>query len=46
MGRLLGFGTIIFSGAGTPQLVVPSISEPLEFRKAVVGAQEAVGKKS
>jgi len=41
MGRLLGFGTIIFSGAGTPQLVVPSISDPLEFRKAVVGAQEA-----
>ncbi len=43
MGRLLGFGTIIFSGAGTPQLVVPSIRDPLAFRKAVVGAQEAGG---
>jgi len=41
MGRVLGFGTIVFSGAGTPQLTVPSISAPLEFRKAVVGAQEA-----
>jgi uncharacterized membrane protein YdbT with pleckstrin-like domain len=40
MGRLLGFGTIVFSGAGTPQLTVPNIAEPLEFRKAVVGAQE------
>lgn len=41
MGRLLGFGTIVFSGAGTPQLTVPSISAPLDFRKAVVAAQEA-----
>jgi uncharacterized membrane protein YdbT with pleckstrin-like domain len=40
MGRLLGFGTIVFSGAGTPQLTVPDIADPLEFRKAVVGAQE------
>jgi len=43
MGRLLGFGTIVFSGAGTPQLTVPSIRDPLAFRKAVVGAQEAAG---
>lgn len=41
MGRLLGFGTIVFSGAGTPQLTVPSIKDPLAFRRAVVGAQEA-----
>jgi len=40
LGRLLNFGTIVFSGAGTPQLTVPDIAEPLEFRKAVVGAQE------
>ena len=43
MGRLLGFGTIVFSGAGTPQLTVPNIARPLEFRKAVVGAQEPAG---
>lgn len=41
MGRLLGFGTIVFSGAGTPQLTVPNIKDPLAFRRAVVGAQEA-----
>ena len=39
MGRLLGYGTIVFSGAGTPQATIPSIASPLEFRKAVVGAQ-------
>lgn len=43
MGRLLGFGTIVFSGAGTPQLTVPSIKDPLAFRRAVVGAQETAG---
>lgn len=41
IGRLLGFGTIVFSGAGTPQLTVPSIRDPLAFRRAVVEAQEA-----
>ncbi len=39
MGRLLDYGTIVFSGAGTPQATLPSIASPLEFRKAVVGAQ-------
>jgi uncharacterized membrane protein YdbT with pleckstrin-like domain len=39
MGRLLDYGTIVFSGAGTPQATIPSIASPLEFRKAVVGAQ-------
>jgi uncharacterized membrane protein YdbT with pleckstrin-like domain len=39
MGRMLDYGTIVFSGAGTPQATIPSIASPLEFRKAVVGAQ-------
>jgi uncharacterized membrane protein YdbT with pleckstrin-like domain len=39
-GRVLGFGTIVFSGAGTPQVSIPQIADPLGFRKAVVGAQE------
>jgi uncharacterized membrane protein YdbT with pleckstrin-like domain len=39
-GRLLGFGTLVFSGAGTPQVSVPQIADPIGFRKAVVGAQD------
>lgn len=40
MGRLLNYGTIVFSGAGTPQATITHISDPLGFRKAVLGAQE------
>ena len=40
MGRMLGYGTIVFSGAGTPQATISHIADPLAFRKAVVGAQE------
>jgi hypothetical protein len=39
-GRLLNYGTILFSGAGTPQVSIPQISDPMGFRKAVVAAQE------
>jgi uncharacterized membrane protein YdbT with pleckstrin-like domain len=39
-GRLLNYGTIIFSGAGTPQATISHVVDPLGFRKAVVGAQE------
>lgn len=39
-GRLLNYGTIVFSGAGTPQASISHLSDPLGFRKAVVGAQE------
>ncbi len=39
-GRLLGFGTVVFSGAGTPQVSIPQIADPMSFRKAVVGAQD------
>lgn len=39
-GRLLGYGTIVFSGAGTPQVTIPRISDPMGFRQAVVGAQD------
>ena len=42
-GRLLGFGTIVFSGAGTPQVSIPQIADPMSFRKAVVGAQDGAG---
>jgi uncharacterized membrane protein YdbT with pleckstrin-like domain len=39
-GRLLNFGTIVFSGAGTPQATLANIADPLAFRRAVIGAQE------
>lgn len=40
-GRIFGFGTVIFSGAGTPQVKIEQIADPLGFRTAVVSAQEA-----
>jgi uncharacterized membrane protein YdbT with pleckstrin-like domain len=40
MGRLLDYGTIVFSGAGTPQASIANIADPLAFRKAVLAAQE------
>jgi uncharacterized membrane protein YdbT with pleckstrin-like domain len=41
MGRLLDYGTIVFSGAGTPQASIANIADPLAFRKAVISAQES-----
>ena len=42
-GRILGFGTVIFSGAGTPQVRIEQLADPLGFRSAVISAQEAGG---
>lgn len=42
-GRILGFGTVVFSGAGTPQVKIEDLADPLGFRSAVVGAQEGAG---
>ena len=39
-GRLLGYGAVVFSGAGTPQVSIPQIADPIGFRKAVVDAQD------
>jgi uncharacterized membrane protein YdbT with pleckstrin-like domain len=41
MGRLLNYGTVVFSGAGTPQATIDHIADPLAFRKAVLAAQES-----
>jgi uncharacterized membrane protein YdbT with pleckstrin-like domain len=41
LGRILNYGTLVISGAGNPQAPIPGISEPMEFRKAFVQAQEA-----
>ena len=42
-GRILGYGTVVFSGAGTPQVRIEDLADPLGFRNAVVGAQEGAG---
>jgi uncharacterized membrane protein YdbT with pleckstrin-like domain len=40
LGRMFNFGTLIISGAGTPQAPVAGISRPMEFRKAFMEAQD------
>lgn len=40
LGRMFDFGTLIISGAGTPQAPVAGISRPMEFRKAFIEAQD------
>jgi uncharacterized membrane protein YdbT with pleckstrin-like domain len=42
-GRVLGFGTVVFSGAGTPQVKIEQVADPIGFRGAVIGAQEPPG---
>ena len=42
-GRLLGYGNVVFSGAGTPQVAIPQLADPIGFRKAVIGAQDGAG---
>lgn len=38
MGRIFNFGTLILSGAGTPQAPLAGISNPMAFRKAFMEA--------
>jgi uncharacterized membrane protein YdbT with pleckstrin-like domain len=40
LGRMLDYGTIIVSGAGTPNLSIPGAAEPLEFRKHFMEATD------
>jgi uncharacterized membrane protein YdbT with pleckstrin-like domain len=40
MGRILDYGTLVISGAGTPQAPIPGISNPIAFRKAFIEAQD------
>jgi uncharacterized membrane protein YdbT with pleckstrin-like domain len=41
MGRILDYGTLVISGAGTPQAPIPGISNPIAFRRAFIEAQDA-----
>lgn len=40
LGRIFNFGTIIISGAGTPQAPIPGISSPLVFRRVFMETQD------
>ncbi len=42
MGRMFNFGTLIFGGTGTAHAPIAGISNPIEFRKAFIGAQDRV----
>ena len=41
IGRIFDYGSLVVSGAGNPQAPIPGISNPLAFRQAFVGTQEA-----
>ena len=44
MGRMLDYGTLIVSGTGSSHAPIPSISDPMAFRRAFVEAQEGSGR--
>ena len=44
IGRMLDFGTLIISGTGTSHAPIPSISDPMAFRRAFLEAQEGTVK--
>ncbi len=39
-GRMFNFGSLIISGAGTPQAPIPRISNPMGFRNAFMQYQD------
>ncbi|MBW1616361.1 MAG: PH domain-containing protein [Deltaproteobacteria bacterium] len=43
-GRMLNYGSVIVSGAGTPQAPIRGISYPIEFRKQFMEIQEEANK--
>jgi uncharacterized membrane protein YdbT with pleckstrin-like domain len=40
LGRIFNYGSLVIAGAGTPQAPIPGISNPLEFRRAFMEAQD------
>lgn len=40
LGRIFNYGTLIVSGAGNPQGPIPSISNPMGFRRAFMESQD------
>jgi uncharacterized membrane protein YdbT with pleckstrin-like domain len=45
LGRMFNYGSLVISGAGTPQAPIPGISNPLAFRTAFMEAQDAAAQK-
>ncbi len=39
-GRIFNYGTLILSGAGTPQAPISGISNPIQFRRAFMESQQ------
>lgn len=42
LGRMFDFGTLVISGAGSPQAPILGISQPMQFRRAFIEAQDLV----
>jgi uncharacterized membrane protein YdbT with pleckstrin-like domain len=40
LGRMFNHGTLIMSGAGSPQAPISGISDPMAFRRAFIEAQD------
>jgi len=40
LGRIFNYGSLVISGAGTPQAPIPGISDPLRFRRVFMEAQD------
>lgn len=40
VGRILNYGTLVFSGAGNPQAPIPGISDPMSFRRSFMEFQD------
>ena len=40
MGRMFNFGTLTIAGTGTTHAPLTGIADPIEFRKAFIGAQD------
>ena len=46
LGRILGFGDVIVSGAGNPKAPIPYISNPMQFRTRVFEIQDELEEKT
>lgn len=42
IGRIFNFGSLVISGAGTPQAPIPAISDPMTFHKNFVETQDKI----
>lgn len=46
VGRVFNFGSLVISGAGTPQAPIPAISDPMTFHKNFVETQDKILKET